>query len=295
MNEIPQILGALERTPDVRDFPLGTILGAVGAPIRPDSFSVDVSWLTRNYQGQKPACGPHSGSHLKAILDFSTAALQERKTPRYGWIKLKDVNSPVYDGHPLSEGTDMRSIFKWLQTFGADDFDPLENDVTLSDAAYADPSAITSDMDANAALSKISSYAFGDADFDSICQQVWQAKGVLLLVKVDEGFWYTKTPTFTTPKWGHFIVAYGYTPDGILVIDSADPSDENAFKFVNKEYILPQFFVESGTAVDIPPSVHQALTQGQIETAQQILANMTKILELDKEWLLQKVANPSPQ
>lgn len=293
--EITFNLGGIERPKDERDFDLDRILGAVAAPQRPASYVPDIkSWLQRNWQQQQPACGPHSGSHLKNILDFmmlnpATAQGWGRKTPRYGWIKLKDPNSPVKDGYAIDQGTDMRSIFKWLQQVGADDFLPLGNDASLAEADYANPAAVTPDMDANAAESKIGSYAFGATDYESICQQVWQAKAVLLLIKCDEGFWHTTDPTFTTPKYGHFICAYGYDETGIWVIDSADPDDLNAFKHIEIQYIQPQFVLESGTAIDLPPSVHDALSKGDIATAQQILANMTKILELDLEWIKRKV------
>ncbi len=168
----------------------------------------------------------------------------------------------------------MRSIFKWLQKIGADSFEPLENDVTLALPQYADPSVVTAAMDANAATSQISSYAFPNTDFESVCQAIYQNKAVLLLIKCDEGFWGTATPTFTTPKYGHFIVAFDYdeTQGFVRVIDSADPSDALAIKKVGKQYFQPQFILEAGTALELPPSVHQALTTNQVSLAQQILA-----------------------
>jgi hypothetical protein len=41
----------------------------------------------------------------------------------------------------------MTAIFKWLQQGGADDYEPLENDITLPLATYCDPSVITPAMD----------------------------------------------------------------------------------------------------------------------------------------------------
>src|SRR6185437_11101306 len=181
--QIPEVLGGIERPKDERDFPLG----AIQAPIQiPPSYVPDMSWFKRNYQGQTPACGPHSGSHFKAILDFwqTNAALKGRKNPRYGWIKLKDPNSPVCDHYDLSVGTDMRSIFKWLQQVGANDFEPLENDVTLPLGDYSSATALTPAMDQNASGSKIDSYAFTTTDYDSLCQAVYRNKAVLILAKV---------------------------------------------------------------------------------------------------------------
>lgn len=285
-NLIPEILGALERAKDPRDFPLG----AIQAPIEiPPSFVPDMSWFQRNYQGQTPACGPHAGAHLKAILDFYAITAKGRKNPRYGWIKLKSPNSPVRDPYQLADGTDMRSVFKWLQQVGADDYEPLENNVALPLIQYSDASAITPDMDQNASTSKIDSYAFLDTDtppdYSSLCQATYRNKAVLLVIKCDEGFWGTTQPTFTTPKYGHFVTEYGYDETGIWVVDSADLDDAHALKHIAKEYIQPQFIREAGTAIDLPPSVKQALTAGQISIAQQILADIEQALGMIRKEL----------
>jgi Peptidase_C39 like family len=283
---IPAVLGAIERPKDERDFPLGA---AQVPTARPSVFHPDISWFVRNYQGQTPMCGEHAGSHLKLLLDYyaTTGQLKVRKNPRYGSIKLKTPSSPVYDGYAIDAGTDMRSIFKWLKNVGADDYDPLENDVTLPLTQYCDQSVVTPAMDANAATGKISNYAFGLADFDSLCQYIFQNKAVLLLIKCDDGFWGTKTPTFTNAKYGHFIVAYGYDESGVYVIDSADPEDAHAFKFIAKQYITSEFFLESGTAVNVPPSVKQALSAQQISLAQQILADIEQALGLIRKEAVQ--------
>jgi hypothetical protein len=291
----PKNLGALERPKDPRD----VLLGTVQAPVQiPATFIPDVqAWLQRNYQSQTPFCGEHAGSHFKAILDNVESGAVERKSPRYGAIKLKSPSSPVYDGVPIAEGTTMTGIFKWLEKVGADDYEPLENDVTLPLAAYCDPSAVTPAMDANAATSVISSYAFGATDFASLCQAIYQNKAVIILIKCDDGFWGTSTPTFTTPTYGHFVVAYGYDGEGIYVVDSAEPENQFAFKHILGQYITPAFFFEAGTAIDLPPAVKQALTTntpvpasvtqalstGQLSLAGQILQDIEAALALIKQ------------
>lgn len=288
----PKNLGALERKPDPRDI----LLGSVQAPVTiPSSFIPDISWLVRNYQGQTPSCGAHASSHFQAILEHALApGVNQRYTPRFSWIKIKTI-----DGYPLEDGTDMRSIFKSLTTDGADDFEPLENDVTLPLTTYSEPSAVTPDMVTNAGAKKISSYGFGNTDFESICQAIYQNRAVLLLIKCDDGFWGTSTPTFTTPEYGHFITAYGYDPDFIYIVDSADPNDAFAFKKIAKQYVnSPTTFIfEAGTAVDIPPAVKQALTTntpvpasvtqalstGQLTLAEQILNDIEAALALIKQ------------
>ena len=281
---------ANERKPDERDILLGSVVAPVSTPA---SYVPDISWLVRNFQGQLPMCGEHAATHFKAILDYvaSNGATVERKNPRYGSIKLKDPKSPVCDGYAENAGTDMRAIFKWLQKAGADDFEPLENDVTLPIATYCDPSAVTPAMDADAATSMIANYAFGNTDFASLCQYIYASKAVLLLIKCDEGFWGTATPTFTTPTYGHFIVAFGYDADGIYIIDSADPNDAFAIKHIHAQYITNVFIIESGTAIDLPPSAQSVLTNPTIPPAtkpqliQQIVSDIAQALSLVKQEL----------
>ena len=288
----PKNLGAIERPKDERDIQLASV-PAFG-PI-PASYIPDMSWLTRNYQGDTPACGAHAASHFQAILEHElTPGSVPRYTPRFSWIRIK-----TFDGYPLSAGTDMRSIFKSLTTDGADDFEPLENDVTLPLATYSEVSAITPEMTANAATKTINSYAFGATDFASLCQYINQYKAVLLLIKCDDGFWGTSTPTFTTPTYGHFVCAYGYDADSIRIIDSADPNNAYALKTIHAQFVTPTFFLESGTAIDLPPavkqalisstttplvpSVQQALTSGQLNLAEQILNDIEATLTLIKQ------------
>jgi hypothetical protein len=277
-------LGAIERPKDERD----VLLGSVQAPISlPAEFLPDNTWLQRNYQGETAFCGEHAASHFLAILKRNlNAQVAQRFTPRYGVIKLKTPSSPVYDGFPVDAGTTMTAIFKWLQKIGGDDFAPLENDVTLATATYCDPTAATPAMDTDAGQNQIQSYAFGNTDFESLCQYIYQNGAVLLLIKCDDGFWGTTTPTFTTPKYGHFIVADGYTADALRVIDSADPNNAFGVKMIGKQYVTSEFFFESGTAVDLPPSIqqiatHPTLSQPEKNTLiQQILSDIEQAVGL---------------
>jgi hypothetical protein len=295
---MPINLGAIERPKDERDF----LLGAIQAPITiPAQYIPDISWLTQNWQSQIPACGSHAGSHFQAILEHQlTPTVNQRYTPRYLWIRIKQI-----DGFPLESGTDMRSIFKTLQNNGADDFEPLENDVSLPLATYSDPSVITPAMDADAANQKITSYAFGNTDFESLCQHIYQNKAVLLLIKCDDAWWQSATPTFTNPLYGHFICAYGYDPNSIYIIDSADRV--NPLKQINKQYIVSPFIVESGTAIDISPeqvqkilqttqAVQTLVTAAPIPTAQKIdlLAQIVALLKSLTSLLSPKVGTSAP-
>jgi hypothetical protein len=220
----PKNLGALERSKDPRDI----LLGAVQAPVAiPTTLGRDLSWIVRNYQGQTAFCGEHAGTHLKTILDYygTSGSVNARKSPRYGTIKLKDPKSPVYDGFAIDAGTTMTATFKWLEQTGAADYEPLENDVTLPLATYCDPRVITPAMDASAATGKISSYAFDALTFEDICQTIYQRTAILILAKVDDGFWGTSTPTFTDPLYGHFFVGYDFdtATNDLFILDSAEP------------------------------------------------------------------------
>jgi hypothetical protein len=279
------------RKPDERDILLGAVAAPAGMP--PGGMHVDLSWLVRNFQGKTFFCGEHAGTHLKAILDYVTSGgtAANRFTPRYGAIKMKDPNSTVYDGFAIDAGTDMRCIFKWLQKVGADTFEPLENDVTLPGPTYCDPSAVTPAMDANAATSKISNYGFGNTDFASLCQYAWMSKAVLLLIKCDDGFWGTSEPTFTTPTYGHFVTMYDYDQNGIWVIDSAEPVENFALKHIATEYIVPEFILESGTAVDLPPSAQAVIADPTVPPAtkpqivQAILSDIAQAVALIRQEL----------
>ncbi len=286
-------LGAIERPTDARDFPLGA---TIVPGTRPAKGNVDLSWLVRNYQAQLPFCGPHAKSHNKAIQDHDCYGLTNRYTPRFTSITMKNPASKFYDGYPVDAGTDMRALFKTAQGAGENLFDPLENDTTLPIGDYANPAALTPDETTDASTRLIASYAFdetaGGPTYDSIADAIWQHKSVVLLIKCDSGFWGTSTPTFTNPTYGHFVDAYDWDDErgGIWALDSAEPNDALALKFIAKQYIQPQFIREAGTTVDLPPSVHQALSAGQIDVAKQILANMQKILQLDLKWITSKVA-----
>jgi hypothetical protein len=294
---LPVNLGGLERKPDNRDIQLG----AVQAPVSiPSTFIPDMTWFVRNYQGQTAFCGEHAGTHFKAIIEHQDSpTTNQRFSPRYGVIKLKTPASPVYDGFGVDAGTTLTAIFKWLQKCGAASYEPLEDNVFLSEAAYVDPSVVTQDIDTDAASHQIASYAFDALTYESLCQAIYQSKAVIILIKCDDGFWGTQTPTFTTPTYGHFVTAYAYDENGIWVIDSADPNIGYVFKHIATEYITPTFFKESGTAVDVPPAVKQALTTaapippsvnqaisaGQLNLAEQILQDIEAALALIKKEL----------
>ena len=247
-----------------------------------------MGWFTRNYQGQTFFCGEHAGAHFQAILDhYQNPELNQRYSPRYGVIKIKTPSSPVYDGFPISAGTSMTAIFKWLQKMGAATFEPLENDVLLPAETYCNPSAVTPAEDADAANHKIISYGFDALTFPALQQAIYQNKAVILLIHCDSGFWGTSTPTFNTTPYTHFIVAYGYDAENIYIVDSADPNSAFAFKAIHKQYVTPQFFLESGTALDMPVAQLQQIVQSAAATVQAVSQSSEPVAQ--KETLLDEV------
>jgi hypothetical protein len=260
-------LGARERVKD----PQEELLGG-GATYVPSDNILDLSWLVTNYQAQTEFCGEHAATHFVAVLDHSANGAVNRYSPRYGVNKLKNPASPLYDGFPLEAGTTLPAIFKWLEQAGVDVFEPLENNVAAP--GYFDPSVITPDDDAAAAQHKVSNFAYDALTFNALCQAVDEHKAVIILIKCDDGFWRTQTPTFTNPEDGHFIVACGHSTTALQVIDSADPDPACRIKMIDQKYVTPQFFIESGTARDVlppAPSIPPAPTLPSTPTIQQEL------------------------
>ena len=253
-------------TEDKRDFSLEKahrLLGSVN--IRPTTIKPPK--IEQVYQKNYPACGSHSGTHLKEIQENIETGLNNKFSPAYLWKKIK-----LTDSFRPEEGTDMRSIFKCLQKDGICDYDLLPNRYTETLKEYTEASVVTKEMDNNAQPRIISSYAFcTDLSFDNLKTQIWLNKAVLLLIQCDNGFFGTDTPTFTKRPYGHFVVATGYNTDGIFVQDSTEL--KHPVKFIKNEYA--PFIIQAGTAIDLPNDVIQKLTYK--------LSLLEKLLDLWKQ------------
>lgn len=277
---MPRNLGARERTksPDEK------LLGGAEAYTPTDNL-LDLSWLETNYQGETAFCGEHMATHFLAVLDHAANGTVSRYSPRYGVNKLKDPKSPVYDGFALDAGTTLPAIFKWLEQIGANTFEPLENNVT--DPNYFDPAVVTPAEDAEAAQHKVTNFAYDALTFNALCQAIDQYKAVALLIKCDDQFWGTATPTFTTPEYGHFIVAVGHSTTALQIIDSADPNPAYRVKLIDQKYVTPTFFIESGTATDILPLLQKVVSDSA--EAVQDVAQDSQATTPQKETLLQEI------
>ena len=203
-------LGGNPRVKDKRDYS-STLLG-MGTP-SPLTFESPVS--TIYMQGTYGTCGAHALAQIANIL------LGIVSSPKYLWKKVKQI-----DNIPLNGGTDMRSLFKVLQKFGACELSLMDNSLEQTIEQYSDPGEITPNEDANATTHKIGAYGFIDnPNMAQIKQAIATYKVVILLVDCGDGWW--------LPAWGpqnnplhvgnfvghHFIAATGY---GMTLIDGAN-------------------------------------------------------------------------
>lgn len=208
----------------------------------PPTFESKVS--TIYMQGTYGTCGGHVGAEVVNVLTGIISS------PKYLWKRVKQS-----DGFGLNDGTDMRSIFKTLQTWGACELSLMDNSLEQSMQQYSDPGEITPNMDANAILHKIGAYGFIDNPTSAQIRQAIATYGVVvLLVDVGDGWW--------LPSWGpknnplhlgnfvghHFIAATGY---GMTLIDGPNSwstlwGTEGIFNF--DESYMPHV-IELGFAV----------------------------------------------
>lgn len=234
-------LGAIPTKIDSRNI----MLGSVQAPIDiPKEYKTDISGLKKFYQNGQPACGSHSGAFFKQVQQ-KLEGKHDQLSPRFLWAEIKKI-----DGYDPSEGTDMKSIFKTLQSTGVCLESLLPNTIELSLTNYTYPK-ITYEMleDAQNRIGGAYAYKFNPS-FEDLKQGIYQNKVILILIRCDDGFFRTKNPTFTQRKYGHFVVAYGYDEQGIYIVDSTEKDFDLSEKYIDKKYI--SFIYELGTMLDIP-------------------------------------------
>lgn len=261
-------LGAKRRSIDVRDI----AVGAVQAPVAiPAEFKPDLNQTMKYFQGSQPACGAHAYATIQNILRTAETGQPVATSPRFFWTEVKKI-----DGLPLAVGTTSRALMQVASDTGICDFTLTGNNVELPLQDYA-ALPITQAMLDNAQPRIISAYAFLDKGLflkssltpDSIKQAIYQNKAVLLCLQVDQGWFGTNNPTFTTKKWGHFVVAAGYDANGIYIIDSTEADFHFSIKYIDLKYF--DFLVEAATVVDVPQATVQKLTQ-ELTLLQQLVA-----------------------
>ena len=259
--------GAVARPLDLRDIKLGSVQAPVDIPAK---YETDIGWLAPIWQAHWPACGAHAGTHLKMVLDhFDPSASHEPCSPNYLWKQIK-----LIDNFPPEVGTDMRSILDRLSKKGVCDYSLLPNDYDQSLVEYTDPTTLTPKLDENAQPRIIKSYGFGNQA--RLKQDIYLNKAVIILIDIGNTWWGQKNIVpFTRKDGGHFVVAYGYDTNGILIIDSADKTVP--LKRLSLDYVIR----ETGTAIDLPDEQVRALT-AKLATLQKIVALMQKVLSLKK-------------
>ena len=264
-------LGSIKTPLDLRDIKLDKVQAPV---LIPSSYKTDISKIPWLWQGHLPVCYAHAGAFLKDIQETIEAGTPQSFSPRYTCIKVKQ-----FDGYPLEQGSDMRSVFKSLAKDGALDVSLMPNDVSLDLQTYA-TGMITSEMDANAQPRIISSYAFAGTDFNSVKQAIYQNKAVLidLLVNTEDNNWWGSLFSKFDPKLsnsGHLIVGYGYDDSYINIICSAD--NNIYLKQLDSNYPLRKV----GTCVDLLDSVVKEQI-ARLAWLQKVVVLWRKVVQLTK-------------
>lgn len=250
-------LGGKEGPSDPEDYKLN--LGtAVSVPL----VYMSDAFFNRKvfYQQQIPDCGANAGAFMAEYLDEVNG---QTYSPDFQWIDIKTV-----DGLPLSDGTDMRSIFKSL-TRGSLPYDLLPEQTSLPLSEFSSPKRVSASMKQEAVKHVISTYGFHTepltmADLKAI---IYQNKAVCLLIRLGNEFWTDKNGKVSwaekdimplrTPKQivsGHFIIAGAYDENYIYFANwwSKDWA-RSGYGYFAENY-LPQV-VQVGTIVDSPDKV----------------------------------------
>ena len=200
--------------PKPTDFDLGM---AFTDNVLENVYMPDMKWFKRHYQGRQPACSGFSGSHLAQMLQHNDpTAEQVELSPAFFWKKIKAI-----DGFPIESGSSSQAIFKVLASRGVARYGSVSEDITQDDISFAFDNS-TEEVTEEAHKRICGSYGFkARPSFYDIKQAINLKGGAILLLRGDNGFWGTKYPTFAKRDWGHFVVAWGWSENGIWIVDSA--------------------------------------------------------------------------
>lgn len=235
-------LGGLPNPRDSRDRLLGSYAPATGKGAVPDTYDTDISGVLHLYQAYTSSCGAHAGAGMEEIL-----GIVKKLSPRFLWKIIKGI-----DKLPPQSGTYLRAIMQALNTVGICGYDLLPNKWPMGENPYANPT-ITDEMIADAKNNRIKdNYAFDYAPTkEGLKYYIFQYKAVILLIHCDDGFFGTTRPTFTQKKYGHFVVAYGYNDEGIMILDSTEDNLDLSLKLIPWYALINGFIYELGTAVNL--------------------------------------------
>lgn len=245
----PLGFGGLERIVSPRDFELG----AYQPPeVIPDVFLPNLGALDVYNQSTYPTCGAHAGAFFDSKLQSDRQGTVKTLSPKYLWANIKQI-----DGFPLSDGTDMTSIFKSLVAKGDCDLSLLSNALDTSLESYSKIGNVAPAMLANGAQNLIRNYAFtNNPSFLQLKQAIYRNKAVLALIDIGDGFWLPDWKHVLPIKLGnkvghHFIVLWGYDSTRIWFRNSWSRDwGINGDGYFEQSYV--PHVLEIGTALVLP-------------------------------------------
>ena len=279
--------------------PEGFLLGSIQAPVeKPSTYLLNPNspFFTLNalMQGKTSECGGYSVAQLINFLCVLKGINPTDLSGSFDYAYEKTV-----DGVPATPGTYISAVGKAGSTVGSclkklfpDDGDAATDPSGTPTLWTVATEAAKADALARGVLG--TPFLLDDLSIEGIHQACYQNGGVILEVQVGDEWW--TAPNGTTswsaadvlplrpPKQvvdAHFILVAPYDEpnDRSWFINSWSKEwGENGFGYFNSNYAP---FIKAGIAFkQIPPSVAQALTAGQVSLAQQILNDMEKVLAL---------------
>lgn len=134
------------------------------------------------YQRGIPDCGANAGAFAAAYVDEHPG---QEYSPDYQWVDIKG-----FDGYPLTDGTDMKSIFKSLKN-GSLPYGLMPEKTALPLSQFSSPSRVTPAMKAEAAKHVIGGYGFAPApqDMATLKNLIYTHKVLLSLIRLGDEFW----------------------------------------------------------------------------------------------------------
>ena len=263
------MLGAQKKSYDARDLDyrkLGTVDELPTSYTNPYILEV-----FRHDQAGTPTCGAHAGVHAKQLLDYKDTG-NNKLSPTYLWKKIKGI-----DTWPPDVGTDIRAICKALKSFGVCSYKLSPSNRERDIFEYSkDDTTVAQNEDAQPRV--IGSYAFTGGNRELIKRAVKQNGAAILLIRFDKDYFKKKIVTSNGQQTsGHFVVAYGWEGDDILVVCSAHGSNSAPYKVLK-----PSFSIEDGAVLtDIPDSEVRALIEKRA-LLQKLVELLRKLTSLTK-------------
>lgn len=292
-------LGGKPRVPDKRDHLIGAATAYDFPPVKMNAAAFVAPIY---YQGKRPACGAHAGVWYKTFMDRKDGKATANETPRYLWINIKR------DGTSPSDGTSMDAIFKSLQSYGSASFEPLENDVTFDDGAYASLKRLTPAILKDGQGNRIDSYAYPqDVSFNGIKQTIADFGACLLLIQVCDFYWTAQNgaPSWKEkdilPLWhpsashpvvsAHFVVAHSYDEKYVYFANSFGPTwGRNGHGYFGPGYM--PWIVEKGVMHNPPKEADSSdVIASGIDAVKQGIDALPKVPESERSHFVTMLSN----